>query len=106
MRGGSFPLPSAVVFPYRTDERGMRSEGVGFDFADELSSGGRVLLIDDEQRILNFVRRGLEAEGLSVDAASDGEEGLRLALSRLYDLIILDLVMPGIEGQEVLERIL
>jgi DNA-binding response OmpR family regulator len=54
---------------------------------------GRVLLVDDEQRIVNFVRRGLEAEGLEVDPAGGGEEGLRLALSRSYDLVILDLVI-------------
>ena len=66
----------------------------------------RILLIDDEQRILNFVRRGLEAEGMSVDTAARGEEGLRLALSRSYDLVILDLVMPGLGGHAVLEGIL
>jgi DNA-binding response OmpR family regulator len=66
----------------------------------------RVLLIDDEERILNFVRRGLEAEGLSVDQASSGVEGLALALSRHYDVVILDLVMPGLDGFDVLERIL
>lgn len=69
-------------------------------------SGGRILLIDDEQRILNFVRRGLQAEGMTVDSARDGKEGLRLALSRSYDLIILDLVMPGLDGRTVLQRIL
>src|SRR5438128_1305848 len=66
----------------------------------------RILLIDDEQRILNFVRRGLEAEGLTVDIASDGAEGLRLALSSAYDLVILDLVMPDVDGHVVLRRIL
>jgi two-component system copper resistance phosphate regulon response regulator CusR len=67
---------------------------------------GRILLIDDEQRIVNFVRRGLEAEGLRVDPARDGEEGLRLALSGGYDLVILDLVMPGLDGLTVLHRLL
>jgi len=67
---------------------------------------GRVLLVDDEERIVNFVRRGLEAEGLEVDPAADGEEGLRLALSRSYDLVILDLVMPGIDGLTVLRSLL
>ena len=66
----------------------------------------RVLLIDDEQRILNFVRRGLEAEGLDVDEARSGQEGLSLALARRYDLVILDLVMPGLDGHEVLRRLL
>lgn len=84
----------------------MRPQAAGFSFKDDITSGGRVLLIDDEHRILNFVRRALQAEGLSVDAARGGEEGLALALSRSYDLVILDLVMPVLDGQTVLERIL
>jgi two-component system, OmpR family, copper resistance phosphate regulon response regulator CusR len=66
----------------------------------------RILLVDDEQRILNFVRRGLEAEGMAVDTAAGGREGLQLGLSRSYDLVILDLVMPDIDGHEVLRRVL
>ena len=66
---------------------------------------GRVLIIDDEPRIVNFVRRGLQAEGLDVEPALDGEEGLRLALTRSYDLVILDLVMPGLDGQTLLRRL-
>jgi two-component system copper resistance phosphate regulon response regulator CusR len=84
----------------------MRPQLAGIGFRDQAMSGGRILLIDDEQRILNFVRRGLQAEGMTVDPARDGEEGLRLALSRSYDLIILDLVMPGLDGHTVLQRIL
>jgi DNA-binding response OmpR family regulator len=71
----------------------------------EPAPAGRVLLIDDEPRILNFVRRGLEAEGLDVDATRDAREGLDLALSRSYDLVILDLVMPGLDGHAVLRRV-
>jgi DNA-binding response OmpR family regulator len=63
------------------------------------------LLVDDEQRIVNFVRRGLEAEGLIVDVALDGKEGLQLAIEHAYDLVILDLVMPGPGGLEVLRRL-
>jgi DNA-binding response OmpR family regulator len=77
----------------------QRSEG-------ELAPIGRVLVIDDEQRILNFVRRGLEAEGMAVDSSREGEEGLLLALSNPYDLVVLDLVMPGLDGHAVLRRIL
>lgn len=73
---------------------------------DEPAPFGRILVIDDEQRILNFVRRGLEAEGMAVDVARDGPDGLRLALSSPYDLVILDLVMPGIDGHAVLRRLL
>jgi DNA-binding response OmpR family regulator len=73
---------------------------------DEAIIAGTVLVIDDEERILTFVRRGLEAEGLAVAQARDGREGLRLALSRSFDLVILDLVMPGLAGPEVLRRLL
>ena len=66
---------------------------------------GRILLVDDEERIVNFVRRGLEAEGMAVDVAVEGEEGLRLALAHPYDLVILDLVMPGPGGRDVLRRL-
>ena len=73
---------------------------------DVLAPIGRILVIDDEQRILNFVRRGLEAEGMAVDIARDGVDGLRLALSSTYDLVVLDLVMPDVDGHAVLRRIL
>jgi DNA-binding response OmpR family regulator len=72
----------------------------------EAAPVGRILVIDDEQRILNFVHRGLEAEGMAVDSAREAEEGLRLALANMYDLVVLDLVMPGLDGQAVLRRIL
>jgi two-component system, OmpR family, copper resistance phosphate regulon response regulator CusR len=73
---------------------------------DEVIPAARILLVDDEQRILNFVRRGLEAEGMNVDTTADGQDGLALALSRAYDLVILDLVMPGLDGHQLLQRIL
>jgi DNA-binding response OmpR family regulator len=70
------------------------------------SPRGQILLIDDEQRILSFVGRGLRAEGYAVDTASEGMEGLRAAQEHHYDLVILDLLMPGLHGQAVLERLL
>jgi two-component system OmpR family response regulator len=65
----------------------------------------RILLVDDEQRVLRFVSRGLQNEGYSVDAADNGADGLRMALTGVYDLIILDLLMPGLDGSMVLRRI-
>jgi DNA-binding response OmpR family regulator len=70
------------------------------------ASAGRILVVDDEQRILNFVARGLRAEGYEVDVAADGERGLRAALDSTHDLIILDLVMPDLGGLAVLHGIL
>jgi two-component system OmpR family response regulator len=69
-------------------------------------NGNRVLAIDDEPRVLAFISRALRNEGLDVDTALTGEEGFRLATAHSYDLIILDLLMPGTDGISFLNRIL
>ena len=66
----------------------------------------RVLLIDDEPGILNFVSRGLREEGFTVDLAADGDVGLKAALGPPYDLIILDLLLPGSSGIELLRQVI
>jgi two-component system, OmpR family, response regulator len=68
----------------------------------EFLSPARVLLIEDEPGIVDFVRRGLEAEGFAVEAAVDGVEGERLALSDSFDAVVLDLMLPGRGGLEIL----
>jgi DNA-binding response OmpR family regulator len=65
----------------------------------------RVLVVDDEQRILRFVVRGLQAEGYEVDSADTGADRLHKALQAQYDLVILDLLMPGLDGASVLHRL-
>jgi DNA-binding response OmpR family regulator len=65
----------------------------------------RVLLIEDEPGIVDFVRRGLEAEGFAVEAAGDGVQGERMALAGSFDAILLDLMLPGRGGLEVLESL-
>jgi DNA-binding response OmpR family regulator len=83
----------------------MRSFGQGMA-AHRGASAWRILLVDDEPRILNFVSRGLRAEGFVVEVAHDGNEGLERALHERYDLVILDLLMPGLDGVSVLRGIL
>ena len=61
-----------------------------------------ILIIEDEPRILEFLRLGLEAEGFEVDGAADGAVGLRLALAEPYDLVILDLLLPRLDGFRLL----
>ena len=64
-----------------------------------------VLLVEDDSGVSRFVKKGLKEEGYVVDAAFDGEEGLHLALSQTYDLIILDILLPEMNGYEVLRKI-
>ncbi len=65
----------------------------------------KILLIEDDKGIVRFVKKGLMENSFSVDVAFDGEEGLRSALHRKYDLIILDILLPKMDGREVLKEI-
>jgi DNA-binding response OmpR family regulator len=65
----------------------------------------RILLIEDEVKLASFVKRGLVAEKYAVDVAKDGRSGLELAQTYQYDLILLDLMLPGMDGSEVLRRV-
>ena len=64
----------------------------------------RVLIIEDEDKIASFIKRGLKEEGYSVDIAGDGEEGYFLATTQEYDLIILDLMLPKMDGLSLCRR--
>jgi DNA-binding response OmpR family regulator len=66
----------------------------------------RVLVVDDEPRIASFVSRALSAEGFQVDAAPDGTRGLELACSGRYELVVLDLLLPGRDGVSVLRDLM
>ncbi len=65
----------------------------------------RILVIDDDEAITTALRRALAFEGYTVDVALDGEEGLRKVRDAAPDLIILDILMPGIDGFEVCQRL-
>jgi DNA-binding response OmpR family regulator len=64
----------------------------------------RVLVVDDEPKLVSFVRRALATSGIAADGAVDGIRGLELALTGMYELVILDLLMPGTDGTSVLEQ--
>ncbi len=65
----------------------------------------KILLIEDEQSVSSFIKRGLEEQGNNVVQAFDGTTGLKLAYQDNFDLIILDIVMPGINGIEVCDTL-
>ena len=64
-----------------------------------------MLLVDDEERLVAALRRGLVAEGFVVDSASTGTEGLRQARSGDFDAVVLDVMLPGLSGYEVVRRL-
>lgn len=65
----------------------------------------RVLVVEDDSGVAGFVRRGLTEEGFAVDVAADGREAFRLALDHPYDVIVLDLMIPHMDGLEVLREV-
>ena len=65
----------------------------------------RVLVVEDERRLASAVRRGLTAEGFVVDVAHNGVDGLHLAREGEYDAVVLDLMLPGLSGYQVCERL-
>jgi len=65
----------------------------------------RILVIEDEKKVAHFIKKGLEEEHYAVDTAYDGETGLYMSEVNEYDLVVLDLMIPKIEGLEVLKRI-
>ncbi len=65
----------------------------------------RLLVVEDEKKVAGFVKKGLEEEGYAVDHAADGETGLRMGLAAVYDLIILDVNLPKLDGLGVLREL-
>ncbi len=78
----------------------MASEQSRIELRDKV-----VLVVDDEQRIVNFTRMNLELEGCRVLSASNGREALERARDDLPDIVLLDIMMPGMDGFEVLRRL-
>ena len=66
---------------------------------------GTILVIDDEKDLIDLVRYNLEKEGFDVIAASDGQSGLEVASRHAPDLVVLDLMMPGIDGLQICQRL-
>lgn len=65
----------------------------------------KILLVEDEKNVASFVKKGLEEEGYAVEAAHDGVAGWNLARGERYDLVILDRMLPGMDGMEICRRI-
>ncbi len=65
----------------------------------------RILLVEDEQKVASFIRSALEEQSYAVDVSHDGEDGLEMAEGTDYDLVILDIMLPKVDGFQVLRRL-
>jgi heavy metal response regulator len=65
----------------------------------------RILIVEDEKKVANFVKKGLQEEGYAVDLSFDGEEGLAMGQDPSYDLIILDIYLPKLDGLAALKKL-
>lgn len=65
----------------------------------------RLLVIEDEQKVASFIKQGLEEEGYAVDHAADGASGLQMALEGVHDVIVLDVLLPKLDGLGVLQQL-
>lgn len=83
---------------------GSRSDGAE-GAEGEARRAERVLVVEDEPGIVDFVRRGLEAAGFAVETALDGSEGERMALRGGFDAVVLDLMLPGRDGLEIVTAV-
>ncbi len=64
----------------------------------------RLLLIEDDRKIATFIEKGLKESSFSVDVAHDGLEGLALAMTEPYDVAVIDIMLPGLDGLSIIER--
>lgn len=64
-----------------------------------------VLVVEDEKQLAGFIRKGLEEQGFSVDLCHDGDEGHALAMERAYDVLVLDIMLPGRDGLSILSSL-
>lgn len=64
----------------------------------------RVLYVEDAELLASAVKHNLEKQGIAIDIASDGEEGLDKALKDIYDCVILDIMLPKLSGTDILKR--
>ena len=65
----------------------------------------KVLVVEDDEKLARFIRKGLEAEGFALDVCGDGDEGYILATTRSYDVMVLDIMLPGRDGLSILRNV-
>jgi two-component system, OmpR family, response regulator len=96
-------MPMNNLNPHDRDEQDLSAQARPAE--DKGRRSVRILLIEDDNTIATFVAKGLKQAGYAVDHASEGETGLHLALTESYDLVVLDLMLPRLDGLTLLTRL-
>jgi DNA-binding response OmpR family regulator len=65
----------------------------------------KILIVEDDRKIASFVRKGLKEQGFTVESSGDGDEGFHLATTQVYDVIVLDIMLPGRDGLSILRNL-
>jgi heavy metal response regulator len=65
----------------------------------------RILVVEDEKKVASFIQRGMEGEGFEVDVAADGESGVEMGAHGSYDLILMDIMLPKMDGLEAIKAL-
>src|SRR5258708_269927 len=101
--------PPTFSFPARQKEHRIMNRPFQYIFRLQCSDGSvssmHVLIVEDEKKMAELLKRGLEEENHSVTLAFDGREALEMAQALEYDAIVLDLMLPGIDGFDVARRL-
>ena len=103
--GTTFIIELPILTDAAVAAAGAGTTDTSFTRASLEGAGKRILVIDDEEPVLDLVQSTLVRRGFTVDTARDGEEGLRRIAQTRFDLIVCDWKMPGLNGQQVFERL-
>jgi len=78
---------------------------VKIQVTDRFKNPMRILVVEDDRKIASFISRGLKEAGFAVDVAHDGVDGLHLGLTEPYDAAVVDIMLPGVDGLSLIERL-
>jgi two-component system OmpR family response regulator len=106
MTPASWNRHASLTIPASPDDGLVTMDGADGAFANSIRAVSRVLVVDDEPMIVSFDSRALSAEGFQVDGAVDGSRGLEMASTGTYELVVLDLLLPSLDGVSVLQRLI
>ena len=97
--------PAKITCLYSVQLRILNARNVAFRRHEWYTFIMKILLVEDEERISSFVRKGLQEQRFDVEVCADGNEAYTLATTQHYDVIVLDILLPGRDGLSILKNL-